>query len=119
MNGSFLLLAQGAADANQGPGFAFYLLPIVLTLAVFYFLIVLPERKRNREKQDLLGNLKKNDKVITVGGIHAVVANVQKDQDEVTLKIDEDKDIRIKVNRSSIAQVVTRDQAGAEKDEKK
>lgn len=69
-------------------------------------MLIRPEQRRNRQKQALIGGLKKNDKVLTVGGIYGIVANVKPDEDEVVIKIDEDKDVKIRVSKSSIAQVI-------------
>jgi preprotein translocase subunit YajC len=83
----------------------------MLIFFVFYFLIIVPERKRNRQKQSLLDSLNKNDKVITIGGIYGVVANVKPGVDEVVIKIDEDKDVKVKVSKSSIARVLTKEES--------
>ena len=106
--------APAGEPAPASPGFANLLMPFALIMVVYYFLIVVPDRKRGKQKQSLLESLKKNDKVITVGGIHAVVANVK--GDEVTLKVDEDKDVKIRVGKASITQVVTGKQDSASKD---
>lgn len=107
-----ILFAQDAAPAAEapapmGPSPTQFLIPIVLTMAFFYFMIVLPDRKRTKSKQELVDTLKKNDKVLTIGGIIGVVANVKPGDDEIVLKIDEDKDVKIRVTKSSIAQVLT------------
>ena len=112
---SLILFAQEAGKAAgeapgeaaaRAPGPGVFLVPIVLTLVIFYFLIIVPEKKRNRRKADLIGALKKNDKVLTIGGLYGVVANVRLGDDQIVLKIDEDKDVKIRVAKSSIAQVL-------------
>jgi len=113
----FLLFAQDAAPAaGKGAedggaagggifgGFEFFI-PVVGALVLFYFLMMRPEQKKRAELQDLLKNLKKNQHVETVGGIHGVVANVQ--DRYVTVRIDDATNTRIKVLRSAIARVVT------------
>jgi preprotein translocase subunit YajC len=113
-----VLFAQEAAEgagnpaaAPPGPGLSDFLVPAMLIFFVFYFLIIVPERKRNRQKQSLLDSLNKNDKVITIGGIYGVVANVKPGVDEVVIKIDEDKDVKVKVSKSSIARVLTKEES--------
>ncbi|QDU64161.1 preprotein translocase subunit YajC [Planctomycetes bacterium Pan216] len=117
----FTLFAQG--DAGQGavkvepgaeptinaeqPPFWIYVVPLALTFGIFYFLFILPEKKKAQEKEDLLGNLKKNDKVVTIGGVYGVVASVNKDGEDVLIKIDEDKDVKMRVTKTSIARVIT------------
>ena len=54
----------------------------------------------------LLNSLKKNDRIVTVGGIYGVVTNVQKDADEVTVKIDESNNIKVRITFGSVARVI-------------
>lgn len=112
-----VLFAQDAAGeagkpaaAPQGPGIQDFLFLVVPIMLAFYFLILLPERKRSRQKQGLLDSLKKNDKVITIGGIYGVVANVKPGEDEVVIKIDDDKDVKMRVSKSSIAKVFNKEE---------
>lgn len=97
---------DGAAPVPRGPGIQELFVPIAVTLFGLYFFLIRPEQRRGKQKQDLLGSLKKNDKVLTVGGIYGIVANVKPDDDEVVIKIDEDKDVKIRVSKSSISQVI-------------
>ncbi len=85
------------------------LFPLVLIFMLFYFLIMRPERRKQSDHKSLLGSLKKNDRVITIGGIYGVVANVQRDDDRVTLKIDEANNTKVEVTFNSIARVITED----------
>ena len=80
--------------------------PLVLIFALFYFLIMRPERRKQADHKALLESLKKNDRVITIGGMYGVVANVQRDDDRVTLKVDEANNTKIDVTFSSIARVI-------------
>jgi preprotein translocase subunit YajC len=70
------------------------------------FLIVLPARRKERQQRELLFNtLKKNDEVLTSGGIIGTVANIK--DDEVTLKVDESSNVRIRILRNSIIRILT------------
>jgi preprotein translocase subunit YajC len=113
-----LLLAQeGAAKdtpPGPGPGFASILLPIAAAIALYYFMILRPERKKQAGHRSQLESLKKNDRVVTIGGIYGVVMNVQKDADEVILKIDEATNTKIRVTFSAIGRVIG-DEPAAEK----
>jgi len=80
--------------------------PLALIFLLFYFLIMRPERRKQADHKSLLESLKKNDRVITIGGIYGVVANVQRDDDRVTLKIDEANNTKIDVTFNSIARVL-------------
>jgi preprotein translocase subunit YajC len=112
---SILLLAEdaapgGAATPQNGPaGILSMMFPLVLIFLLFYFLIMRPERRKQSDHKSLLESLKKNDRVITIGGIYGVVANVQRDDDRVTLKIDEANNTKVEVTFNSIARVITED----------
>lgn len=110
MNGTdWLLLAQGAVadEAPATPSLTAWLFPAVMIFAVFYLLILLPERRKARDKQNLLDSIKKNDRVVTIGGLYGIVTNVKPGENEIVLRIDEDKDVKVRVTKSSIAQVLT------------
>ena len=84
------------------------LLPLILIFGVFYLLVWRPQSKKRKDeekkRQDMLASLQKSAHVVTIGGIHGVVASVG--EDEVVLKIDEKADIRMRVSRSAIHQVI-------------
>ncbi len=72
------------------------LFPLVLIFVVFYFLLIRPQKKQEKEHQKMLKALDKNDQVVTSGGIHGTVVNV-KDK-TVTLRVDENVKIEIEKN---------------------
>ena len=74
------------------------LMPIVLIFIVFYFLLIKPQKKAQQEHKKMIASLKKNDEVITSGGVHGTIANVK--PDTVTLKVDDN--VKIEVQRGSI-----------------
>ena len=82
------------------------LFPLVLIFALFYFLIMRPERRKQADHKSLLESLKKNDRVVTIGGIYGVVANVLRDDDRVTIKVDETNNTKLDVTFNSIARVI-------------
>jgi preprotein translocase subunit YajC len=93
------LLLQGGIG-----GTLFQFLPIIAIFALFYFMILAPQRKRQQETQRMLDALKPNDKVITNGGIIGLVTQVREDSPRtVQLRICESPAVRIDVLRSSIA----------------
>jgi preprotein translocase subunit YajC len=112
------LLAQAGdaaapdAGGNQG-GSPLSMLPaLVMIVVLFYFLMIRPERRKQATHRKLLQELKKNDRVVTVGGMYGVVMNVQRDSDEVTLKIDEANNTKIRVTFASIARVLGDEPSG-------
>jgi preprotein translocase subunit YajC len=96
----------GAVAAPPGPEWGQLLLPIVAIGALFYFMLIRPQKREQSRRQALLDALKKNDRVVTIGGIYGVVANVQREADEVTLKIDEATNTKIRVTFNAIARVL-------------
>jgi preprotein translocase subunit YajC len=114
------LLAQTSQPlpGGQSPAspFGTMLLPLVLMGLVFYFLMIRPQSKEKKRRAQLLAALKKNDRVVTVGGIVGTVLLVK--GDEVTLKVDESSNTKITFLRSAIQTVTsseTADTAGAGK----
>ncbi len=80
---------------------------IAITGALFYFIMLRPQKKKEKEIRDRIGALKENERVVTIGGIHGVVTNVQRDQERVTIRVDEATGTKLRVNMSAIARVVT------------
>lgn len=108
-----LLLAQAAAEGP--PDFVKTLLnalPLAMIALAAYLLLFRPERERVRRQQELLGTLKKNDRVLTSAGVYGTVAAVDRAADRVTLKVDEAANVKIDVTLSSIAKVLTDKAAG-------
>jgi preprotein translocase subunit YajC len=103
---SLLLLAQ--ADPRR-PGLSSFLVPFAMIAVLFYFMVVRPERRKKADLLEMLQNLKKNDRVVTIGGIHGTVVATSKDAEEVTLRIDENTNTKVKFQRSAIARVITAD----------
>ena len=93
----------GTEESGGSPLFA--ALPFILIFGLFYLLILRPQQKQKRHMDDLLKNLKRGDKVITAGGIHGRIINVE--EDVVTVEIA--KGINIQVSRSSISSKVEGD----------
>jgi len=93
---ALLLLQQGGAGIIG-------LMPIVLIFVLFYFLIIVPQRKRQRESQAMLAALKVGDKIVTTGGIYGTVTIVREDKRTVQLRIAENPSVKIDVLRSAIA----------------
>jgi preprotein translocase subunit YajC len=82
------------------------LFPFVLIFIVFYFLLIRPQKREQARRQAMLGGVKKNDRVVTIGGVYGVVTNVQREADEVTIKVDETNNTKLRVTLSSISRVL-------------
>jgi preprotein translocase subunit YajC len=107
------LLAQAPAPAADpaAPGLDLSrLLPMILiTGLLFYFIMLRPQKKKEQELRDKINSLKENDRVVTIGGVHGVVTNVQRDAERVTIRVDEATGTKIRFNMSAIARVLTGD----------
>jgi preprotein translocase subunit YajC len=99
--------AAPAADPGGGPaGLGPLLPPMIAIFFLFYLLVLRPERRKQAAHKSLLEAVKKNDRIVTIGGIYGVVTNVQRDADRVTIKIDETTNTKIDVTFSAIAKVI-------------
>ncbi len=96
-----LLLAAAAKPATTGNAGLIQILILVGFFAIFYFLMIAPQRKQQKQRQAMLNSLKKGDKVITAGGLHGEI--VELDEDDVRLKV-ADK-VELKFSRSSVSKV--------------
>ena len=76
---------------------------LILIFVIFYLLLILPQQKRQKQHKKMIEALKKGDEVVTMGGIHGTI--VQLDENTVVLRVDKEKDIKIRVNKAAIAAV--------------
>jgi len=84
---------------NQGASPLLNLMPIILIFIVFYFLLIRPQKKTQDAHKKMIASLKKNDEVITAGGIHGTIVNVK--DHTVTLKVDDN--VKVEVQKGSIS----------------
>ncbi len=96
---STLAAATGASDA---PPFYMQMLPLVAIFAIFYFLLIRPQQKRAKEHKVKLDSVKKNDKVVTGGGLIGKVVKV----DEDYVDIDLGGGLKVKAVKSTLADIV-------------
>jgi preprotein translocase subunit YajC len=104
------ILAQG--EQPTAPSWAMWLPFVVLGLMLVMFFRA--SSKQRRDLQKALSALKKNDKVVTTGGILGVVVAIKDNEDEVTLKVDDTSNTRIRVLKSSIVRITSGDQTVGE-----
>jgi len=107
-----IVLAQ-AAPAPQGGGMGSLLWPMAIIFGIFYFLVIRPESKKNRQRQNMIAGVKKHDRVITTGGMFGTVVTVE--DDIVTIQIDENSKTRVKFTKAAITQIIERKEADGEK----
>lgn len=101
MTATILFLAQQAAPAGAQPSMLTSFLPFVFMIIIFYFLLIRPQQKRQKEHQRLLSSLKTGDRVVTSAGIHGLIANVK--DSTVLLKVADN--VKIEVDKSAISSV--------------
>jgi preprotein translocase subunit YajC len=104
MNVSFLSLLMAAPQAAEGGGsqnFLVTLLPFAAIIAIFYFLIIRPQNKKQKETQRMLSALKKGDRIVTIGGIHGTIQSVR--EGSVIVRIDDN--VKVEFSRSAISSV--------------
>jgi preprotein translocase subunit YajC len=87
-----------------GGQFGGSLIFMVAIFAIFYFLLIMPQQRRQKKWQSMLGELKSGDKVVTTGGIRGVIFSVK--DDALILRVPPDN-IKLEVTRQAIASVIT------------
>jgi len=114
---SFILpLLMGASQAapgaeGTGPSLLGSLLPFVFIIFIFYFLIIRPQSKKRKETEKMLSEIKKGDRIVTIGGLYGTIQSVK----ETTVIIKADDNVKLEFLRSAISSVV---QPSASKEEK-
>ena len=82
----------------------FTLMPILLIFLVFYFFIIRPQKKREDERKRMIEAVRKDDKVITSGGLHGTVTKV----DETSVLVDVATNVKLRIEKSALASVTVK-----------
>lgn len=98
-------LAQSGGFAEGGLG----LMPIILVMIIFYFLLIRPQQKRAKQHKEMLSALKRGDKIITNGGLTGTIIKAVDDSE--TIEVEIAKDVKVNVVRTMIADVRNKDAA--------
>jgi len=93
-------MGQGGAAGGQGGGFSAFV-PLILMFAIFYFLLIRPQQKKSKQHRELLGSIKKGDRIVTSGGIHGRVTGMT----DITLTVEIADKVRVKLNRGNVSAV--------------
>ena len=100
-----LLIAMAPQGGEGGGGsLVSTLIMFGAIFLIFYFMIIRPQQKKAKERDKLLSNLEKGDKVVTSGGIHGIIAGL----DEKTCLLQVSDNLKIKMERSAIGQVIAK-----------
>ena len=107
-------MPQGAGGAPAGGGgqLATTFVTFGIVILIFYFLIIRPQSKRQKETKRMLSSLQKNDKVATIGGMRGVVTSVK--EDTVVIKVDDN--VKLEFNKSAVSSVLEREETKSDGD---
>ena len=94
---TFFLGAPAGETANPLAMF----LPLILIFIVFYFFIIRPQKKKEDNRKKMIEAVKKNDKVITIGGLHGTVTQV----DDTSVLVQVDSNTKVRVEKSALSSV--------------
>ena len=97
-----LLFAMAPQGGEGGGGLISTLIMFGAIFLIFYFMIIRPQQKKAKEREKLLSNLEKGDKVVTNGGIYGVIAGLE----EKTALLQISDNVKIKIDRSAITTVL-------------
>lgn len=121
MNALLTSLLAAAAPASQPANrpwwaglFDSMMFPMIVILVIFYVIMIRSKRNQDKARQALLNNLKRGDRVRTIGGILGTVVEAR--EDEVVVKVDESSNTKIRFVRSAVASVETEKSAAAAKE---
>lgn len=106
--------SSGAASGSTGSMMTTFV-TFGLIIVIFYFLIIRPQKKRDKETKDMLASIKKGDKVVSIGGIHGTVMAVK----ETTVVVKVDDNTRMEFSKSAISSIVDRKAEPASASKKK
>jgi preprotein translocase subunit YajC len=99
---NYLLAMAPPAEGGGGGGFISTIIMFGAIFLIFYFMIIRPQQKKAKERDKLLSNLQKGDKIVTSGGLHGTIAGL----DEKTALIQVSDNVKMKFERSAITTVV-------------
>ncbi len=94
-------MGGGGTGGEGAAGFGGFI-PIILMFVIFYFLLIRPQQKRQKEHRNMVSNLKKGDRVITSGGLYGRITGI----DDTTLTLEIADKVRVKVGRSNVSAMV-------------
>lgn len=96
--------AQGGAP--EGAAGLFSLVPFILIFVVFYFLLILPQQRKQKQHKEMLTKLKKGDKIITSAGMWGAITRL--DKETATVQIDDNT--KVKIQRENISRLRMEDE---------
>ena len=98
------LLIAMSPQGGEGGSMVSTIIMFGAIFLIFYFMIIRPQQKKSKDREKLLSNLEKGDKVVTSGGIHGIISGL----DEKTCLLQVSDNVKIKVERSAIGTVLSK-----------
>ena len=83
----------------------YQILPLVAMFAIFYFLLIRPQQKKQKAVQTMQANLQKSDKIVTIGGLHGIIDSL--DEDKIVIKCGDGS--RLTYDRNAVREVLNKD----------
>ncbi len=106
-------ISPAYAQAAGGSDMFSFFVPIILIFVVFWFLLIRPQQQKQKQHQAMLAAVRRNDRVVTGGGIVGTVTKVSADDNELTVEIADN--VRVKVLRYTISEVLSKPDPAARK----
>jgi preprotein translocase subunit YajC len=98
-----IVFAQDAGGGGAWPQIVLMLVPLAF---IFYFVLLRPQQQQEQKQRSMIEALKKNDKVLTTGGIYGTVISVDSNHDKVVLRVDDERGVKLAFTKSSVARVI-------------
>ena len=98
--------AQGGAAQPQDGGMFQMLLFLFVLFGIMWFLMIRPQQREQKRRQNMWDSIQKFDKVITIGGICGTVVGIDKEEGTLTLLVDESSNVKIRVLTSSVGEIL-------------
>ncbi|MEW5703279.1 MAG: preprotein translocase subunit YajC [Pseudomonadota bacterium] len=111
-----MLISPAFAQTGATPSGLEMFLPLILIFVVFYFLLIRPQQKKAKRHREMVGALRRGDKIITAGGILGTIAKIV-DENEVLVEIADN--VRVRVAKATIGEVLSKPEPVANDDKAK
>ena len=103
----WILAAKAADEGNPLMNMLVIMVPMII---LFYFLLIRPQRKQESQRRAMIDSLRKNDRVLTNGGLYGTVTNVM--DDEIAIRVDDERKVTVRIAKNAISAVVNRKEDG-------
>lgn len=99
---TLLFAFSNPSGAGEGPSLFTSFIPILLIFVIFYFLLIRPQQKKQKQHQELVGALRRGDRIVTNGGLYGTVVDVK----EHVLVVKIADDVKIEIVRNAVATII-------------